>query len=439
MTDSSTIFALATPYAKSGVAILRLSGKQSLAALIKLSEKNSWQADHMQYTTLRHPENRQVIDRCLAVYFAAPHSFTGEEVVELHLHGSLAVIRELLSVLTTMPGMRMAERGEFTRRAVLNGKMDMVEAEGLADLIDAETTEQRSQAMRQMQGEMSSFYETLRRQVIATLAHMEAYIDFPDEDIPASVYDNLNGEVSEVIAQIEKTIRQHRIGERIREGIYVVILGAPNAGKSSILNSLSKKDAAIVSHQAGTTRDVIEVHMDIAGFPVILVDTAGLRESTDLIEEEGVKRALQRAEQADIKLLCFDTTQPPDDASLALRDERTITLYTKADVADEIPSLSNERLLISTVTGDGIEPLLKLIEERVCQLFSGEGAVITRNRHRQLLIAAQSHLDRFFVVNELELKCEELRLAAGYIGKITGKIAVDDVLDVIFKEFCIGK
>jgi len=437
MSSRTTIFALATPPGKSGVAVLRISGDEALATLAGLTEKIDWQPNQLQRATLK--SEGRVLDEAMAVYFKAPKSFTGEDVAELHLHGSLAIIRELLGLLEGQEGLRPAERGEFTRRALLNGKMDLVEAEGLADLIDAETSEQRSQALRQMQGAMSGFYETLRTEVITTLAHLEAYIDFPDEEIPESVLEGMDGEVRGVMKTIEHTLAQHARGERIREGISIVILGAPNAGKSSLLNSLSKKDAAIVSHHAGTTRDMIEVHLEVAGFPVILVDTAGLRESDNEIEVEGIRRAIYRAVNADIKLVLFDGTHLPDAASLALLDDDAITILTKSDLAENPAHQGRNAIRLSTETGEGVDALLSELESRITQQFSGEGAIITRSRHRGLLNEAHRHLERFFTVAELELKCEELRLSAQSIGKITGKIAVDDVLDVVFSQFCIGK
>lgn len=434
---ASTIFALATPYAKSGVAIIRISGPQALVTLEAFSGKTEWPANRLARCSLYHPVSQAPIDDAMAVYFAAPHSFTGEDVVELHIHGSLAIIRELLALLGNQPELRMAERGEFTRRAVLCGKMDTLEAEGLADLIDAETSEQKGQALRQLHGEMSGFYERLRLQIIEALAHLEAYIDFPDEEIPESVREGLAAEVRGVQHTITETLAKHAVGERIREGISVVILGAPNAGKSSLINYISKKEAAIVSHHAGTTRDIIEVHMELGGFPVILVDTAGLRESNNEIEQEGIRRALERAGKADIRLVLFDGTKPVDEASQQLIGEGAIAIATKSDLSPK--HKPQHTLDISTKTGEGIDQLLALLETRIREEFSGEGAVITRARHKILLEQAQSHLARFHTVPELELQCEELRLSAALIGKITGKIAVDDVLDVIFSQFCIGK
>lgn len=433
----NTIFALATPPGKSGVAIIRISGQGARAALEALTDKTDWQPNRLLRAKLQH--QGRVVDEAMAVWFKAPNSFTGEDVAEFHTHGSLAVIRELLGLLSGLGGLRMAERGEFTRRALLNGKMDLVEVEGLADLIEAETASQKSQALRQMQGEMSSFYNSLRKEIIETLAHLEAYIDFPDEEIPESVWHNMDSEVRGVMATIGATLAHHAAGERIREGISVVILGAPNAGKSSLLNALSKREAAIVSHHAGTTRDMIEVHMDIAGYPAILVDTAGLRESDNEIEAEGIRRAIARAEHADIKLVLFDATREPDAETMHLLDSDAVTVLTKSDLPEHAKNKGRAGIRLSTATGAGVGDLLAEIERRIAELFSGEGAMITRARHRGLLAEAQQHLANFFHVKEIELKCEELRLAAQSVGKITGKIAVDELLDVIFSQFCIGK
>ena len=442
--SSSTIFALATAPGKSGVAVVRISGKRALSALYALSGISAIELRRAVLVNIR--AGGELIDRGLALYFKAPNSFTGEDVVELQLHGSMAVVQALLGHLNGMEGLRPAEAGEFTRRAFMNGKMDLLEAEGLADLIDAETPAQRAQALRQMGGNISSLYESLRVQIIQTLAHLEATIDFPDEDIPESVLTGLADEVREVIATIEQTLSGHRHGERLRSGINIVILGAPNAGKSSLINCLSKRDVAIVSPTAGTTRDMIEVHLNICGYPAVLVDTAGIRQGHDAIEEEGVRRALKRAEEADIKLVLFDGSAAPDEASLALLDEDALSVITKMDVilpngVIRIPQqVRDDSLYISTQTGEGLENLLSALEQKVVSFFSHQEApMITRERHRHLLHEALSHLKTSLNPLPLELKCEELRLAAVSVGKITGKISVDDVLDVVFRQFCIGK
>lgn len=445
MPKSNTIFALATPLAKSGLAVIRVSGPQAPYAVAALTGLKDWQPNLARYTALRRPDGH-VIDRGLVICFKAPKSFTGEDIAELQVHGSLAVIRELLDRLGDMEGLRPAEPGEFTRRAVLNGKMDLLEAEGLADLIDAETPAQKRQALSQMQGTVSHYYNQLRKQMIESLALLEAYIDFPDEEIPASVLQQVENNVATLKAMVKKTLADNRSGERLREGIRIVILGAPNVGKSSLLNALSRRDAAIVSTQAGTTRDIIEVHLNIAGFPVILTDTAGLRETADEIEEEGVRRALRHAEEADIKLVLFDAGQltAPDTATSEQVNDKSIIIANKCDLAPKLKNnnilLNNNILYISAKTGEGIDNLLKNIENIISSHFSSTSApLITRHRHRLLLEDALQYLEQFSSDKPLELACEELRSSAGAVGRITGKIAVDELLDVIFREFCIGK
>jgi len=440
--SNDTIFALATPPAKSGVAIIRISGNQALPVLQKFTQKTEWKTNLTALSQIKHPESKESIDQGLAVYFKAPASFTGEDVVELHLHGSLAVIRQMLELLGKEPAMRHAEAGEFTKRAFLNGKMDLVEAEGLADLIDAETAEQKKLAFTQMQGGLSAKYDELRTRTLKALAHLEAYIDFPEEEIPENVLSGLDNEVSDIKQLINNMLSDNGRGERIRDGIHMVILGAPNAGKSSLLNILAKRDAAIVSQTAGTTRDIIEIHMDIKGFPVVLMDTAGLRKSNDDIEEEGVRRSLNRAESADYKLIVFDGSNPEqDEQSRGLIDSSSLIINNKIDLLKSAETPQNvDQFYISTKTGDGIDTLLSAIEEKITSSFSSEQApMITRSRHRALLSEALYHLERFDSSAPLELACEELRRAAVDIGKITGKIAVDDVLGEIFSEFCIGK
>ena len=442
-TTNRTIFALATPPAKSGVAIIRISGAQAASALALLTKITAPCPipNFAKYCVIRHPLSATVIDKGLALYFKSPHSFTGDDVVELHVHGSPAIIREMLEVLSGIDGLRHAEAGEFTRRAFVNGKMDLLEAEGLADLINAETAKQKTQAMRQMQGEMSNFYEQIRTQTIKCLALLEAYIDFPDEEIPDSVLADYRNTVENLRATIRAACADHKRGERLREGLSIVILGAPNAGKSSLLNVLARREAAIVSHHAGTTRDVIEVQMDIAGYPVVLMDTAGLREACDEVEEEGVKRARERAQQADIKLALFDASELPemDANTLELIDDTTILIFSKCDLNSAL-STQHSALYISTQTGQGIDQLLAILADKVGDFFSGANApFITRARHRALLQEAEILLGLAVEDKPLELACEELRRAALAIGKITGKIALDDVLDVIFSQFCIGK
>lgn len=442
MNFSDSIFALATAPGKSGIAVIRLSGPQAIGVLTILTGIEQPRPNEARYAVIRHPGTGHVIDRGLALYFKAPHSFTGEDTIEFQIHGSFAVIEELLSVLSQFTELRPAEPGEFSKRAFINGKMDLIEAEGLADLIDATSGQQKSQAMRQMEGELSRYYEELRTRTLTALAHLEAYIDFPDEDIPESVITGLSQDISRIKSTIRAALADDRRGEALRGGLNVVILGAPNAGKSSILNILAKKEAAIVSHIPGTTRDVIEVQLDMGGFPVVLIDTAGLRDSSDDIEAEGIRRAKARAEEADIKLVLLDAGLLPhiDANSRALIDEKALLVLNKADLLQQWTGLPDNAVLVSAATGQGMEKLWAALNERVRQFFNeGDAPMITRNRHRASLLDAYRHLEAFGTQEALELACEELRQAALSIGKITGKIEVDDVLEVIFKQFCIGK
>jgi tRNA modification GTPase len=446
MSRTDTIFALATPPAKSGVAVIRLSGPLALTTLMGLCKLPSIESRHAHYASFYHPVTGELIDHGVAIFFKGPNSFTGEDVVELQLHGSIAVIDELNQILGAMPDLRPAGPGEFTHRAFLHGKMDLMEAEGLADLIDAQTSHQKSQALRQMEGELSGFYNELRTDIIRCLAHLEAYIDFPDEDIPEEVLTGLNEAINSVMAQITHTLADANRGQRLRDGITIAILGAPNVGKSSLLNRIAKRDAAIVSHRAGTTRDIIEIHLDIAGYAVTLIDTAGIHESSDDIEQEGIRRALERAGQADIKLVLFDGGNWPalDEQSKALMTGNSIAVINKCDLITKAERISNDAiatpLFISTQTGEGVDALLVQLQTHIIGYFSqGEGSFITRQRHRSLLASSLQSLEKAKTPLPLELKCEELRLAAQSIGEITGKIQVDDVLDVIFSSFCIGK
>jgi tRNA modification GTPase len=441
MSSADTIYALATSPGKSGVAVLRLSGPEALPALKQLTGMADVIPRHAHYVTFYRRPGNDVLDRGLALYFPGPHSFTGEDVVECHLHGSHVVIREALEALSAMDGLRHAEPGEFTRRAFVNGKMDLMEAEGLADLIDAETSQQKIQAMRQMQGELSAFYERLRRDLTGCLAYLEAYIDFPDEEIPESVLQDLSQRLAQISGIITDALKDQGRGERLRDGISIVIMGAPNVGKSSLINAIAKRDVAIVSYQAGTTRDVIEVHLDMAGYPVVVVDTAGIRDSSDAVEQEGIRRALQRAEEADIRLVVLDGSEA-DEASRELVKGRSLVVVNKCDLMPQSARTAWEGrgCCLSTRTGEGMEQLLALLEARVTGLYSSDDApMITRARHRAHLVEAHFHIEKSRTSLPLELRCEELRQAALAVGKITGKIQVDDVLEVIFSSFCIGK
>ncbi|RCK53966.1 tRNA modification GTPase MnmE [Thalassospira profundimaris] len=458
---SDTIFALSSGAGRAGVAVIRLSGPRSLPVLCALlGRENPPKPRVAVYAPIADPQNGERLDDAIALYFQAPASFTGEDVVELHVHGGRAVIEGVLECLGRQPGLRLAEPGEYSRRAFQNGKMDLTEAEGIADLIDAETAAQRRQAVRQMAGELGRLYEDWRLRLMRALAHIEADIDFPDEDLPEGIVAVLRNDLQHIGNEIGGHLADNRRGERLREGFQIVILGAPNAGKSSLLNRLARRDAAIVSDIAGTTRDTIEIHLDLGGFPVTMVDTAGLRESGDAIETEGVRRAAERAENADLKLVVIDRIDWPriDGEAKRLIDQNTLILVNKADLGeDDVLSRTGETstwswqdgqgnavelpvLAISAMTGAGMESLLQLLETRVKEGLDFAGPVpLTRMRHRHALENALGHLQRGLATDIAELAAEDIRLAVREIGKITGRVDVEDLLDIIFGDFCIGK
>lgn len=439
-----TIFAPATPPGRSGVAVLRISGARAgeVFSFFSLPPPSPRTASLVR---LVNPLTGDPVDRALALYFPAPASFTGEDVVELHLHGSHAVMQEMMALLGSIEGFRPAEAGEFSRRAFYHDKMDLTQAEAIADLIDAETQAQKRQALRQMEGSLSLECERLRQTIIQTRAHLEAHLDFPDEEIPQDVLDSLDAEIRDVRDHITRLLGDSKTGEKIREGYYAVLLGIPNAGKSSLLNALVRRDVAIVSEIAGTTRDVIEVHLDMGGYPLTLADTAGLRSNTENIEAEGIRRALMKAENADFRLVVIDASLPRSRQDLILTHLRPddVLILNKSDVSplyvDEFLDLPSP-LAISAATGDGMEHLISVLKQRMEERLSGgQTALITRARHRHAFEAALLCLEHALAQETPELKGEELRLASQQLGKIVGAIHIEDVLDVVFSSFCIGK
>ena len=393
-----------------------------------------------QRRRLVDPQSGDPLDEGLILWFPGPRSATGEDVAELHLHGSRAVLAAVMQVLSRL-GLRLAEPGEFTRRAFLNGKLDLLQAEAIADLAAAETEAQRRQALRQLGGELGDVYRRWRDRLTRILAHLEAAIDFPDEDLPPEIEDRILGDTEGLVAEIERHLADGHRGERLRDGIDVAIVGPPNAGKSSLLNRIARRDVAITSPVPGTTRDVIEVAIDLGGYPVVLADTAGLRDSADAIEQEGKRRAMQRAEQAEIRLFVFDTAHPADAAGASTwAGADTILVANKIDLVPvaEI-DLSPPALPVSALTGEGIDRLLTMLGERVAQTYRIEAPVLTRARHRQALEEAAASLRRSFSAALPELRAEDLRLALRSLGRITGAVDVEDLLDVIFRDFCIGK
>ena len=452
MSDRDTIFALSSARGRAGVCVFRVSGPRARVAAAALTGSGVPPARHA--TLSRFVDARgEPIDKGLVLWFPAPHSFTGEDVAEFHAHGSPAVIGALIARLGLMNGLRPAEPGEFTRRAFHNGKFDLTEAEGLGDLIAAETEQQRRQALRQMEGALRERYEHWREALIKTLAHLEAVIDFVDEDLPRDLFEKVASEATQLESEIDLHLSDQRRGEIVRDGFSIVIVGAPNVGKSSLLNALAQRDVAIVTSTAGTTRDLIEVDLDLGGYAVTLVDTAGLRESSDAIESEGIRRARERAARADMRLAVMDAASPALDPlvanELALGDA---VLINKIDLgvsheSDMWPV--NEATLpllrISARDGDGIGALLSFLTDQVVARTGGsESAPLTQLRHRNALEAARDALKRATLnlsgeQRAIDLAAEDLRIATRELGRITGRVDVEDLLDVIFREFCIGK
>ena len=435
---TTTIFALATAPGRAGVAVVRVSGPETASALKALAGNDLPRPRFASLRTLRDPRTGEALDDALVLWFPAPRSFTGEDVGELHLHGGRAVVAGVIEALGALPGLRVAEPGEFTRRAFENGKLDLTAAEGLADLVDAETSAQRRQALRQMEGALGRLYEGWRERLTRALAHIEADIDFPDEDLPSGVADAVRPVLEALATEIDDHLADGRRGERLREGLHIAIVGAPNAGKSSLLNALARREAAIVSARAGTTRDVIEVHLDLGGFPVVLADTAGLREAGDEIEEEGIRRALDRAARADVKIAVFDATAPLDAATRALIDADTVVVLNKTDLAPVAADI--DALPVSARTGAGLRALEERLAAFSADRLAGTGApALTRARHRAALEECRDALARALAAPLPELAAEDVRLASRALGRITGRVDVEDLLDVIFRDFCIGK
>ncbi len=439
-----TIYAKASGAGQAGIAIIRISGDLSLTILQNLSGKNNWQPRLLTRCWLKD-EKGELLDDALAAYFPYGQSYTGEDVVELYIHGGYAVINGLLDYLSRQKGLRMAEAGEFTRRAFENGRMDLTEAEAVADVIHAHTAAQKKQALKQLGGSLSRLYENWRQELIKALSWYEANIDFSDEEIPSDLEDKVSEIITHLKAEMQSHLGDNQRGENLRKGVQLAIIGAPNAGKSSLLNYLINEEAAIVSDIPGTTRDIVERYLDFSGFPVILSDTAGLRETEDYVEIEGIKRTNQRAKDAHLILALFDGTKTEDAQTLDIiqgTDAPVIILRTKYDLE---PSKSHDILSytpidVSLKTKYGLdifhEQLLQNLE-KICA--SDEDAIITRQRHRKCVSDVVEALQNFEQNFDTVMKAEDLRMALTALGRLTGRVEVEQLLDVIFADFCIGK
>ncbi len=448
-----TIFALSTVFGKSGVAVIRISGNHALKALSHFHIKKDIKPRFATLVDL-YDDSGQLIDNGIIIYFPAPSSFTGEDIIELQVHGSKAVIKIILEELSKI--FVMAKPGEFSLRAFLNCKLDLTQKEGIADLINSETKMQAKQAIRQMSGELEKLSNSWRKKLITIQSKIEVYIDFPEDvTIEKNELEKINNEVQALMQSIQDHLNDNRRGERLREGLHIVITGKPNVGKSALFNFLAKRDIAIVSEYAGTTRDVLEAHIDIGGYPIILSDTAGIRESSDPIESEGISRARKKSCEADLKIELFPysstviktevqkcisistTLMKPSQGNtiyvLSKADDISNDHYIKIDGIDFLP--------ISILKGTGTERLISVIKEKVEEKFGydKDTPVITRQRHRNCMKKAIEHLQRFSIDNPIELMSEDLRLAASELGMITGIINVEEILSNIFNNFCVGK
>jgi tRNA modification GTPase len=448
-----TIFALSSGRPPAAIAVVRISGPQAGAALETLMGHIP-EPRKAALGRVRDGQNGEVIDEALALWFPAPASETGEDVAELQLHGGQAVIAGVLDALSRIEGCRLAEPGEFTRRALENGKLDLTEVEGLADLISAETQAQRRQAFRQLKGLIGDRAEEWRRRLIEVLALIEARIDFSDEaDVPDNLVEPAVHAAQQLRSEIAASLADSGRGERLREGLVVAIAGPPNAGKSTLLNRLARREAAIVSPYPGTTRDVIEVHLDLDGYPVTLLDTAGIRESSDPVEQEGVRRARARAATADLVLWVTDASAAdggPDDIVPKPTGAEVWLLQNKIDLVADRASRTesakdgiNRSLTISAVAGTGMDVLVEALAAHAAKFFAAtESSLITRARHRRALEDTVAALDRALGQGQSgseELIAEDLHTAATTLGRLTGRVDVEDILDVIFRDFCIGK
>lgn len=435
---SETIFALSSGRGPAGVAVVRVSGARAAEAVTRLTGQPLPAPRMAALRLLREPDSGEVIDQSLLLWFPGPASFTGEDVAEFHVHGGPAVVSGVLAALGRLEGLRPAEAGEFTRRAFHAGKMDLTQVEGLADLINAETEAQRRQALRQMQGALTELYEGWRTQLVRALAYVEADIDFSDEDdVPEHVSAQVHGAIERLSAEITQHLADGSRGERLRDGLSVAIIGKPNAGKSSLLNALAKREVAIVSNIAGTTRDIIEVHLNLGGYPVTLIDTAGLRDTDDPVEAIGVARARARAEAADLRLHLTPFGEEPPEP-----EENTLSVITKIDLeASAAPGHHNGRFHLSVVSGAGLADLVSHLSDWASKALGsgGESVLLTRERHRHALENCRTHLQAALTQPDLVLMAEDMRLAARALGRITGRVDVEDLLDVIFRDFCIGK
>ena len=442
-----TIYALSSGPGIAGISVIRVSGSKTKDVIINLTQQAEPEPRVATLRKFNKINNNELIDEGILIWFPAPNSYTGEDMAEFHVHGSKAVVVSIQAEISKIDGCRLADPGEFTKIAFQNGKINLLKAESISDLISSETEIQRQQAIKIMSGKSSEKFNFLRSRLIKILSNVEAKIDFPEDDLPDDILENIHNEINNIRNEIEKILNDQRVGERIREGFKIAIIGPTNAGKSSLLNYLSRRDIAIVSEIAGTTRDVIEAHLSLDGFPVILSDTAGIRVSKDEIEKKGIKLALEKAENADLNIIVIEPKSV--DFTDFLHNnliKNSILVVNKSDlgvneISDEIKKY--KPIFISVKEEKNLDKLIYLIKESLKDKFiSSEDIYITRERHRSNLKNCVEHLENFQEkksIQDFDKGAEDLRLAVRYLGMIVGKVDVEEVLGSIFNDFCIGK
>ncbi len=442
-----TIYALSTGPGVSGIAVIRISGKETKVAINKITGKSLPKPRMAVLRKFNKINDNQLIDEGILLWFPGPESYTGEDMAEFHVHGSRAVIKEIQNSLSQIPNLRLAEAGEFTKLAFQNGKINLLKAESVSDLISSETEIQRQQAIKVMSGKSAEKFNLLRERLLKILSKVEAKIDFPEDDLPENILLNIHSETKSIREDIQKILNDQKVGERIREGFKISIIGPTNAGKSSLLNYLSKRDLAIVSEIAGTTRDIIEAHLNLDGYPVVISDTAGIRDSKNEIEKKGIKLALKKSENADLNIIVIEPK------SIDFKDffndnitKKSILVINKIDLGtDQISSeiKKYDPIYISIKEEKNLDVLINLIKENLKNKFvSSEDIFITRERHRINLEQCLESLKNFEEKKSLEdfdKAAEDLRLATRYLGIIVGKVDVEEILGSIFNDFCIGK
>ncbi len=440
------IYALSSGRGPSGIAIVRISGSETLRICQNLTKSKDIKSNEVNFCKFYDPKNDNIIDpEALLLWFPAPNSYTGEDLAELQIHGSNAVINALLRVLSEQKNCRLAEPGEFTKIAFQNDKIDLLKAESIGDLIHSETELQRQQAVKLVQGNASNYYNDLREKIIKSLAFIEAKIDFAEEDLSEKVLKDAHKSIKEIHSEITKIIEDNKVGEKIRDGFRVSIIGEVNAGKSSLLNLLSKREVAIVSDEAGTTRDVIETYLNLDGYPVLLADTAGIRDTKNEVEKKGISLALGKSKEADLNIIVIDNSSKKINKEIQNMINRdTIILLNKSDVLDKQNHKFNvDTVLASVKNNKNIDKLIDLIKAKLSKKFtSNSSALITRERHRVKLNDCLKEIEKFLKKdqsNDLELAAEDLRMATRHLGSIVGKVDVEEILGSIFKDFCIGK